>query len=249
MSDRPAKIAVNSLSKTFGGQLVLDELDLSVADGGTTVILGKSGEGKSVLLKHLIGLLRPDSGNVLYDGVDIYSLDSEGLGKLRRSIGMVFQDAALFDDLNVFENVAFPLYEHTQLLDGEIEQRVLQKLELVGLAEDWAKFPSQLSGGMRKRVGLARALIFDPQVVLYDEPTTGLDPIIGDQITDLMLNMQESLHLTSVVISHNLSTSFRIADKIALLSGGKIAVCGTVDEFRRSSHPVVQEFMSKGSVS
>lgn len=245
----PPQIDIQDLHKSFGGEEVLRGLSLSIPAGKTTVIIGKSGQGKSVLLKHLIGLLRPDRGQVRVDGQDMTQLSAAELNRLRRRFGLVFQDAALFDYLTVEENVAFPLFEHSDLSDAAIAARVREKLRLVGLEEALRKTPAQLSGGMRKRVGIARALVLDPEVLLYDEPTTGLDPIIGDQITELMYATQRRSPLTSVVISHNLSTTFRIADRIAMLSEGRIVAVGGPEEFRRSNHPLVREFLDKGSVS
>lgn len=249
MTRKPPEIKIDKLSKRFANQLVLDQLDLFIPSGKMTVILGKSGQGKSVLLKHLIALLVPDQGQIFYDQTDLFSLDYRKLNDLRKKIGLLFQDAALFDYLNVFDNVAFPLYEHTDLEDRQIAEVVLENLSHVGLTADVEKFPDELSGGMRKRVGLARALVLDPEVMLYDEPTTGLDPLTGFQITELMLKTQEKLGLTSVVISHNISTSFRIADKIALLDQGKIIISGSADEVKNSNNQLVTEFINKGSYS
>ncbi len=241
-------IEIKNLYKTFGTQTVLNGLNLSIPAGKTTVILGKSGEGKSVLLKHIIALLRPDSGQILIDGENIFEMNMEKLRSVRKEMGMVFQDAALFDSMTVFDNVAFPLYEHTNMMDSEIEEKVLAKLDMVGLKDAALKTPDELSGGMRKRVGLARALVMDPKIILYDEPTTGLDPIIGHQITDLILNAQQKLGITGVVISHNLSTSFRIADKMALLSRGRIVFEGSTDDFKKTDDPIVTDFLRKGMV-
>jgi phospholipid/cholesterol/gamma-HCH transport system ATP-binding protein len=246
---RPPTIVIEKLCKTFNGQLVLDQLDLEIPAGKTTVIIGKSGEGKSVLLKHLIGLLRPDEGEIYVDGQPLSRLNDREINALRRHFGFVFQDAALFDYLTVEENVAFPLYQHTDLNDAAIAAKVREKLAEVGLTEALHKAPSELSGGMRKRVGLARALVLEPEVMLYDEPTTGLDPIIGAQITELLGQTQRQRGLTGVVISHNLSTTFALADKIAMLSGGRMVASGTVEEFRNSRHPLVREFLEKGSFS
>ena len=196
-------IRIENLYKSFGTQQVLTDINLEISSGTTTVIIGQSGEGKSVLLKHLIGLMKPDSGEILIDGEDIVKLKERELARVRKKFGMLFQDAALFDSLDVFDNVAFPLYEHTELLDEEIEERVLEMLKLVGLEGNELKWPSQLSGGMKKRVGFARALMLKPKILLFDEPTTGLDPIISEQICDLIEDMHKHFKITQVIISHD----------------------------------------------
>ncbi len=232
------------VSKSFGEQKVLDKLDLTIEKGKTTVIVGRSGVGKSVLLKHMIGLIEPDEGSVIVDDVDITKLGLKELNKIRRKFGMLFQEAALFDSLNVFENVAFPLREHTRLSEEEIEKRVTEKLHLVGLEEDVKeKFPSELSGGMKKRVGLARAIALDPEILLFDEPTTGLDPIMAATIDSLIINAHKTLNLTCVVISHDIPSAFRIAHKICMLHDGKIIFEGSVDEFENSDNEIVQKFL------
>jgi phospholipid/cholesterol/gamma-HCH transport system ATP-binding protein len=238
-------IKISNLYKSFGEQRVLNDIDLTIEKGSTTVIIGPSGEGKSVLLKHLIGLLKPDSGQILVDGEDITKLKGQELKNIRKKFGMLFQDAALFDSLDVFENVAFPLREHTEMLDDEIEERVLAMLKLVNLEGADKKWPSQLSGGMKKRVGLARALMLHPKILLFDEPTTGLDPIISDQICALIENMHGHFKTTQVIISHDLKATVRLADKIAMLQSGMIVYEAEPDEFLKSSNETVRSFLEK----
>ncbi|MFC1895215.1 ABC transporter ATP-binding protein [Thermodesulfobacteriota bacterium] len=238
-------IQLLDLCKSFGGQTVLDCLNLEIKDGQITVIVGKSGVGKSVLLKHIIGLVQPDSGRVLVDGVDIAGLSSGELNNVRKKFGMLFQAAALFDSMTVGENVAFPLREHTRLHPNEIESVVKKKLLQVGLKDVEGKMPAELSGGMRKRVGLARAIALDPEIILFDEPTTGLDPIMSDAIDDLILETQRSTGATCVVISHDIATTFKIADTIAMLYEGKIMEQGSPGEIRRSENPVVRQFIKR----
>jgi len=240
--DAPA-IEVVDLHKAFDGRKVLTGLSLSVPRGQVTVILGGSGSGKSVLMKHMIGLLKPDSGRVHVDGQDIVPLHGRELDAVRRKFGMVFQGAALFDSMTVGENVAFPLREHTKLPAEEIERRVAEKLALVGLPGTEALMPAQLSGGMRKRVGLARAAMLEPEIVLYDEPTTGLDPVTTDNVDDMILEAKRALRVTSVVISHDIGSSFKIADRIAFLYKGAIVAAGPPEMLRRSDHPRLRDFL------
>lgn len=237
-------IRIRDLRKKFGTQEVLRGLDLDIPPGQITVIIGRSGTGKSVLLKQLMGLLRPDSGMIEIDGQDISKLDDGALRKVRNRFGMVFQNAALFDSMTVFENVAFPLREHTKLKEKEIAERVAAALASVGLADAGAKEPSQLSGGMRKRVGLARALIHRPDFLLYDEPTTGLDPIMTAQIDALIRGTQDQYAgLTSIVISHDMHATLQIADKIAMLYQGQVIFEGPPELFETTDHPVVRQFV------
>ncbi len=236
-------ILLKNLQKKFGTQPVLRGVDLEIPKGKITVIIGRSGEGKSVLLKHLMGLVRPDEGEVIVNGTSVGSLDDRQIKDFRKHFGMLFQNAALFDSMTVFENVAFPLVEHTDYTDAQIKKRVHEVLGLVGLKDIDSKFPSQLSGGMRKRVGLARAIALLPQILLYDEPTTGLDPIMTDAIDQLILNTQRQLGITSVVISHDIEATFKIADKVAMLYEGKILLEGDPSVFKRSSHPFVKQFL------
>jgi phospholipid/cholesterol/gamma-HCH transport system ATP-binding protein len=241
-------IELIDVHKSFGKQHVLRGVHLDIEDGKTTVIIGKSGGGKSVLLKHIIGLLQPDSGQVLIDGFDITKLNDKGLNEIRKKFGMLFQEAALFDSMTVGENVAFPLREHTKLKEGEIREIVADRLKAVGLTGIEQKLPSELSGGMRKRVGLARAIALHPQIVLFDEPTTGLDPVMTEAINQLIMETQNKLHLTCVVISHDLGSIFKISNKIAMLYEGEIIAYGTPDEIKSSPNPVIVQFLSGSTV-
>ncbi|WIG99181.1 ABC transporter ATP-binding protein [Myxococcus sp. SDU36] len=237
-------IQVVDLHKTFGDHKVLTGINLTVPVGSTCVILGGSGSGKTVLMKHMIGLLKPDKGQVIVDGEDIVPMGVESLQDVRNKFGMVFQAAALFDSMTVFENVAFPLREHTKDAEDVIRQKVRARLELMGLKKDVEdRFPADLSGGMRKRVGLARAIVMDPKVVLYDEPTTGLDPITTDYVDEMILAAQKELGVTSVVISHDISSAFNVADQIAFLSKGVIVANGSPEQLREAEHPAVKVFL------
>jgi phospholipid/cholesterol/gamma-HCH transport system ATP-binding protein len=240
-------IKLVDIHKSFGKQKVLDGLSLTIEAGKTTVIIGRSGGGKSVLLKHIIGLLKPDRGHVLIAETDIIGLSEKDLNDVRMKFGMLFQEAALFDSMTVGENVAFPLREQTKLKDQEIRQIVADRLRAVGLSGVEEKMPSQLSGGMRKRVGLARAIALHPQIVLFDEPTTGLDPVMTEAINQLIIDTQKNFNLTCVVISHDISSIFRIGHKIAMLYEGRIIEYGTPEEIRASDNPVIKQFLS-GSV-
>lgn len=231
------------VEKSFGPQKVLDGLNLKVARGQTTVIIGRSGTGKSVLLKHVMGLLRPDAGKVFVDGTDLETLKGKKLLELRRRFGMCFQNAALFDSLTVGENVAFPLVEHTDFSRARIQEVVVEKLRLVGLTGVEDRMPSQLSGGMRKRVGIARAIALEPEIVLFDEPTTGLDPIMSGAIDTLIRETQEKLNLTCLVISHDIQASLRIGHRVAMLYEGKILEEGAPEEMARNPNPVLRQFM------
>jgi len=242
-------IEIVGLQKTFGTQKVLKGLNLTIPEGKITVIIGPSGSGKTVLLRHIIGLVRPDFGRIVIDGVDIFKLQSRELNEFRRRFGMLFQNAALFDSMNVFENVAFPLIERFRGRKlPDLKRVVADKLSMVGLSGIESKMPSELSGGMRKRVGLARAVVLEPKIILYDEPTTGLDPIMTLAVDNLILSMQQKMKITSVVISHDIDSAFRIADQIAMIHGGVIAECGAPEVFRNSSNAFVQEFLSAGGV-
>ncbi|MBW2600174.1 MAG: ABC transporter ATP-binding protein [Deltaproteobacteria bacterium] len=237
-------IKLVDIHKSFGRQKVLDGLTLDIEDGKTTVIIGGSGGGKSVLLKHIIGLLKPDSGQVFVDGVDVASLNDRDLNEIRKKFGMLFQEAALFDSMNVMENVAFPLKEHTGKKEKEIREIVKERLRAVGLTGVEDKMPSELSGGMRKRVGLARAIAMHPQIVLFDEPTTGLDPVMTEAINELIVKTQRRFDLTCVVISHDVQSIFTVGHKIAMLYEGKIIEYGTPEEIKMSSNPVLRQFLS-----
>jgi phospholipid/cholesterol/gamma-HCH transport system ATP-binding protein len=236
-------IQLIDIHKSFDSQIVLDGLNLEIEAGKITVIIGQSGGGKSILLKHMIGLIRPDRGEVLVEGVDIARLNDRKLNDLRKSFGMLFQGAALFDSMTVGENVAFPLQEHTRLKQKEIDDIVHQKLLQVGLRDVGHKMPSELSGGMRKRVGLARAIALDPKIILFDEPTTGLDPVTADAIDRLVVDTQRHTNATCVVISHDIGSTFKIAHTVAMLYHGKIVEIGPPDAVKSSQNPAVQQFI------
>lgn len=236
-------IIVSNVHKSFGPKRVLKGVNLKIYDGESLVILGPSGCGKSVLLKNIIGLMKPDSGQVLIDGEDITSFDQKRLDALRMRMGMLFQSAALFDSLNVEENIAFGLRRHTSLSNLAIHHLVSEKLEMVGLPGTNYLMPSELSGGMRKRVGLARAIAMEPEIILYDEPTTGLDPIMTSAIDELHLSLKERLGVTSIVVTHDLKSAYRVCDRIALHYGGQIVEIGTREEIINSPNPLVQQFI------
>jgi phospholipid/cholesterol/gamma-HCH transport system ATP-binding protein len=240
-------IEVVDLWKSFGENHVLKGITLSIPKGMTYVVLGGSGSGKTVLMKHVIGLFKPDRGTVTVNGLEISRLEGKELTDARQVFGMVFQGAALFDSMTVFENVAFPLTEkrgNRRPVD-EIRARVVEKLKVVDLGEEVLnRWPAELSGGMRKRVALARALVSDPQVVLYDEPTTGLDPITTDYVDGMILSAKRKLGITSMVISHDIASAFKVADRMAVLYDGHLAAEGTPEEVRRSTDPFVQRFLS-----
>ena len=236
-------IDVRNISKTLGGQQILRGASVHIPRGATKVILGLSGSGKSVLMKHLIGLMRPDSGQIVVDGEDITNLSPRKMLRVRRKFGMVFQQAALFDSMSVFDNVAFPLREHTKLSHQEVYDKVLEKLKLLGLSGKENQFPSALSGGMRKRVSLARAVMLDPNVVFYDEPTTGLDPLSTDNVDNMILEAQIRFKVTSVVISHDIASAFHIADEIAVLHEGRIVADGPKEMVKQNNHPFVKQFL------
>jgi len=237
-------IQLTNLHKSFGAQKVLNGLNLAIPDGQITAIIGPSGEGKSVLLRHIIGLMQPDDGQVTVDGENIIGIRRSELNRIREKFGMLFQNAALFDSMNIFENVAFPLQEKTKLSRDEIRTRVLTALEDVGLKNVENKFPDELSGGMKKRVGLARAPLLNPTLLLFDEPTTGLDPIIKRAIHQLIKDTHEKFGFTAVIVSHEIPDIFDIAQNVAMLFRGEIRQYGTADEIRTSSDPVVRQFIS-----
>ncbi len=236
-------IRIIDLKKSFGPFKVLNGVNLGVEQGKTTVILGRSGGGKTVLMKHIIGLMRPDSGKIIVEGSDITVMDDIALDRVRMNFGMCFQDAALFDSMTSGENVAFPLRMHTKKREDEIAHIVREKLAQVGLKDVEQKMPSDLSGGMRKRVGLARALALDPKILLFDEPTTGLDPIMSDAISELILETKRATGATLVVISHDIGGTFKVADKVAMLFGGRIVLEGGPDEIRANSNEAVRQFI------
>lgn len=237
-------IEIINLCKSFNGHQVLDNLNLNINTGETTVIIGRSGCGKSVLLKHIIGLLKPDSGQVLIDGKDVAKMDEKELNLLRMRFGMLFQGAALFDSLNVLENVAFGMLEHTASSEEDIKKHVKESLALVGLKGIEDKKPSELSGGMRKRVGLARAICLRPEIILYDEPTTGVDPIMGDAINDLIVELHNKLKITSIAVTHDMTSAYKIASRIAMLYNGKIIIVGTPEEVKSTKDPIVRQFIT-----
>ncbi len=237
-------IEIKGLHKHFGGNHVLRGVDLTIRDGETLVIIGRSGCGKSVLLKHITGLVDPDEGKVLVDGVDTQSLQTKEQDQFRLKLGMLFQNAALFDSLTVRENVGFSLFEHTKMSFTDIDAKVKEKLGLVGLKKIEDLMPSELSGGMKKRVGLARAICNDPKIILYDEPTTGLDPINSDVINELILRMQEKLHVTSIVVTHDMTSAYKVGNRIAMLYEGKIIGVGTPDEIKNTQNPIIRQFIT-----
>jgi len=236
-------IKIENLRKSFGRQAVLRGIDLEVPTGSITVIIGRSGGGKSVLLKHLLGLLRPDSGQVVVDGLDVTHLRGRALDRVRERYGVVFQGGALFDSLTCEENVAFPLREKTRLGTPEVAGRVDAVLASVGLAGVGRKYPAEISGGMRKRVAIARALITDPEIVFFDEPTTGLDPVLVNTIHRLVLDLHREQRFTAVMVSHEIPEIFDIADRVAMLHEGRIVETGPPDVVRASENPVVRHFI------
>ena len=247
-------LRIRNLHKTFGPQHVLKGIDLDIERHTTNIIIGGSGQGKSVLMKHLMGLLHPDQGEIYVDGRNIVGLDDVQMRDVRRQFGMVFQYAALFDSMNVMENIAFPLLErYTNLSREDIRVRVrdlLKRLDLAHVAGIEEKFPAELSGGQRKRVGLARALIDRPQILLYDEPTTGLDPIATKNVDEMIRSAADEFGVTSVVISHDMASTFRIGDRISMLYDGHIIVTGTPQELLAAPHPALREFVeTSGAVS
>ncbi len=236
-------IQVRDLKKSFGSKSVLDGVSFQIEKGESVVIIGRSGGGKSVLLKHLIGLLKPDAGEVLIEGQNIVAMDERQLLAVRRRFGMLFQSAALFDSMTVAENVAFAFRRDPSLSAPEVARRVAEVLEMVDLPGTEALNPSELSGGMRKRVGLARAIIYQPEIVLYDEPTTGLDPIVSDSIDELMLRVRDRLRVTTVVVTHDMRSARRVGQRILMLHGCRIHATGRADEIFQSQDPVVRQFI------
>lgn len=236
-------VSVRNLAKTLGAQSILRGVNLEIQRGRTCVILGRSGGGKSVLLKHLIGLFKPDSGEVWIDGEEISKLPERKLGPVRKKVGILFQSGALFDSMNVEQNIAFPLREAGVRDEKEIRDRVAEALEMVDLAGEQKKMPENLSGGMRKRVGLARTIVGRPECILYDEPTTGLDPIATDSINRLIRRLQKRLSVTSVVVTHDMKTAFHTADQVAYLYEGRIYFEGSVEQLQASSDSVIQDFI------
>lgn len=238
-----AVISLRQLNITFGTHTVLDNIDLDVYKGETLAVLGPSGTGKSTVLRSMIGLLEPNGGQIFIQGEDVSGLDEDGWNRLRMKMGMVFQYSALFDFLTVGENVAFGLRQHTDKSDEEIQGIVTQMLDLVGLPGTQDLYPAELSGGMKKRVGLARAIAVNPEIVLYDEPTAGLDPIMSRNISRLIKKTQEKLHVTSVLVTHDMQSAFYAADRVAMLYEGHIVAIGTAEEMKNSTNPIVKAFI------
>jgi phospholipid/cholesterol/gamma-HCH transport system ATP-binding protein len=241
-------IEIKNIHKSFNSNHVLSGVNLTIEKGESMVVLGGSGTGKSVLLKIVMGLLKADEGEVFIDGQEITHLKEEALGEVRKKFGMLFQGAALFDSLSVWENVGFGLLEHTRLSRKEVRKIVSEKLAMVGLKDVEDKMPAELSGGMKKRVGLARAIAMDPQIILYDEPTTGLDPIMADVINELIIKLKKEINATSIAITHDMTSAYKIGDKLALLYLGVIHQIGTPEEIKHSEDPVVHQFVTGSSV-
>jgi phospholipid/cholesterol/gamma-HCH transport system ATP-binding protein len=240
-------IKIRGLTKKLGTKQVLNGVDLDVENGETIVVMGRSGTGKSVLLKHVIGLMSPDAGSLEVDGTDLVGLREGELSEIRKRFGMLFQGAALFDSMTVGENVGLALVEHLRLPKAEVRRRVAERLELVGLKGVEGMRPGSLSGGMRKRVGLARAIAMDPQYILYDEPTTGLDPILAGSIGELIRSLQQRLGVTSIVVTHDMASAYKVADRMAMLDGGRIVFTGTTEEVRHTRDPLVRQFIEGSS--
>jgi phospholipid/cholesterol/gamma-HCH transport system ATP-binding protein len=238
-----AAVKLDHVSKSFGARKVLEDVTLEVPPKCGFIILGRSGTGKSVTLRHIIGLVRPDAGHVFVEGDEISALDGPDLANVRKKIGFLFQNAALFDSISVGENVAFPLRRHTKLSDGEIRDRAKQKLDAVGLGKEYDKMPGALSGGMRKRAGLARAMALDPRILLVDEPSAGLDPITADEIDELLLSQKQDAGTTLVVVTHNIPSAKRLGDQLVMLHQGKIVAQGTAEELEESPDDMVRAFM------
>jgi len=246
---RDVFVEFRDVHKAYGSKQVLRGASLTVYRGEVLVILGGSGSGKSVTLRHMLGLEAPDRGRVLVEDEDVTDLPEEELYRVRKKFGMLFQSGALFDSMTVFENVAFPLREHTEMSDEEIARAVREKLELVNLPNTSHLMPVDLSGGMRKRVGLARSIVLDPKMILYDEPTTGLDPITAQKINELIIDLQAKLNVTSVVVTHDIQSAFSVGDRIAFLNKGVFEWVGTMDAARNSSHSILREFFKASAVT
>ncbi len=241
-------VEFQDLHKAYGDKKVLRGASLKVYRGEVLVILGGSGTGKSVTLRHMLGLEAPDSGRVFVEEEDITDLPEEELYRVRKKFGMLFQSGALFDSMTVFENIAFPLREHADMDETELGRVVREKLELVSLPNTEDLMPVDLSGGMRKRVGLARSIVLDPKMILYDEPTTGLDPITAQKINELIIDLQSKLNVTSVVVTHDIQSAFSVGDRIAFLNKGVFEFVGSMEEARNSDHPVLKEFFKASAV-
>jgi phospholipid/cholesterol/gamma-HCH transport system ATP-binding protein len=237
-------IKIVGLYKRFGELDVLRNINLNIHRGEITAIIGRSGSGKTVLIKHVIGLLKPDRGHIFIDDIDITNVNEQRLKEIRRKFGMLFQESALFDSLTVAENVSFPLREHLRLSERKIRETVRQKLELVGLVRVEEKMPNELSGGMKKRVGLARAIALEPEILIYDEPTTGLDPVTSASIYELILDMEKRLGITSIIISHDVPTIFAVVHKVAVLNEGRIIACDTPQKIVKLDDHEIQTFLT-----
>jgi phospholipid/cholesterol/gamma-HCH transport system ATP-binding protein len=237
-------VQVESLSKSFGKQMVLNGINLEVAQGKTLSVLGRSGSGKSVLLKLIIGLHTPDSGSIRVNGEDATKLPLEGLNEVRKKVGFLFQQAALYDSLTIEENIAFPLRRHSGMSDDELGKRVRELLASVGMDQHAHKLPAELSGGMQKRVGLARALALEPDILLFDEPTAGLDPITAVEIDDLILRLQKERQMTSVVVTHDIHSARAVSDRLALMRDGHVLIEGTFEDLQKSRDPFVMQFLN-----
>jgi len=238
-------IRLENLYKGFGSRQILKGVDLEIPEGKTTVVFGVSGGGKSTIIKHIVGLLQPDKGNVYVDGIQVNGADDDTLLNIRKKVGFLFQNGALFDSMNIRDNVAFPIVEHQKLSQSEIETIVDKKLTMVGLRPDDVKklYPDELSGGMRKRAGLARTLALEPKVILYDEPTSGLDPVTSDKVTQMIRTLQRDLGVTSILISHDINESFKAGDYFAMLYDGKIIATGDKEYFQTTDNAVIQQFI------
>ena len=239
-----AAVRLEHVSKAFGDRPVLNDVSLDVPEGCGFAILGRSGTGKSVTLRHIVGLMRPDRGKVFVRGREVSALEGPELSDVRKQIGFLFQNAALFDSISVGENVAFPMRRHTRLSDAEIRERALARLDAVGLEDAYDTMPGELSGGMRKRAGLARALALDPPILLVDEPSAGLDPITTEEIDDLLLRLKEQSGTTLVIVTHNIPSARKLGDRLVMLHEGRIIAQGTVTDFERSEHEMVRAFMA-----
>ncbi len=236
-------IHINDLHKSFGLNKVLQGINLHIQSGETLAIIGQSGSGKSVLLKHMLGLIQPDRGSIIVDGVEICGSSEAELHNIRRKFGLLFQAAALFDSLTVAQNVSFGLERYRDLSQEELQKKVKESLAMVGLREVEQLMPYELSGGMKKRVGLARAIAYEPEIMLYDEPSTGIDPIRADAINELIIMMKQQFQITSVVITHDMTSAYKVADRIAMLYNGIIVAVGTPEELRKSDNQIVQQFI------
>jgi phospholipid/cholesterol/gamma-HCH transport system ATP-binding protein len=245
---RDVFVEFRDVSKAYGPKEVLRGANLKVFRGEVLVILGGSGTGKSVTLRHMLGLEAPDDGRVIVEEEDITDFPEEELYRVRKKFGMLFQSGALFDSMTVFENIAFPLREHTDMAQEEIARAVREKLELVNLPDTEHLMPVDLSGGMRKRVGLARSIVLDPKMILYDEPTTGLDPITAQKINEMIIDLQSKLNVTSVVVTHDIQSAFSVGDRIAFLNDGHFEWVGAIEEARDADHPMLREFLRSSAV-